>query len=271
MRPTLAFLTVAAMALLAAGPTATKDNDDACTYKDPKTERYYSLQALRRTTGEDWTAEAYGTGYKFHLNVCHELVGDKSHLKNAEEAAIMAQRDDEYFSLGQTSDHLIFRGDRLLLKYTNGDRCEGSSAFDRSSLIAFVCDKSVEGLGKPEFVGEANKCAYFFEWRTPAACSTSEPSESTFAGTFFVVSFVLQTLYMFFGILYNRFTKQARGLEQIPHYHTWKKVFDYVKDMSMIIFATIIGKIRNRRSANNARYQHVGESDANTLIDDDFI
>ncbi|KAJ1994308.1 Cation-independent mannose-6-phosphate receptor CI-MPR [Dimargaris cristalligena] len=273
--------TLAASLLLAlsATPRATAhDEAHQCTLKDPNSENYYNLRALRHATSgeDDWEVEPFNSGYQFRLNVCHALTGDTSKLRNARQTAALAMRDDQVWSLGQASHDLRVRGDRLVLKYADGDRCEvpggagTKSDYYRTSVLSLVCDKNVRGLGKPEFVDQVDSCAYFFEWRTPVACPTSEPSDSSAGGTFFVAIFILVAIYMFFGVLYNRLTKQARGLEQIPHYHLWKGGFEFVKDMTQIILASIIGYFQNRRTARNSRYQHIGESDANTLIDDDF-
>ncbi|KAJ1651624.1 Cation-independent mannose-6-phosphate receptor CI-MPR [Dispira simplex] len=244
--------------------------EDQCTFKDPKTEKYYNLRSLRKTSGDDWEVEAHQTGYTFKLNVCHPLVGDKSKIKSPERVAAVAYRETDAWSLGLASHNLVPQGDRLLLEYRDGDKC-GDNSMYRTTLISLVCDTKVRDLGRPEYIGNGNQCSYFFEWRTPAACATSEPVAGSAGGSFLVMVFIFVAMYLFVGVVYNRITHKARGMEQIPHYPMWRNAFEFVKDMTLIIAVTVVDFFKRRSSgSSNRQYHQVGESDATTLIDDDF-
>ncbi|KAG0329434.1 Cation-independent mannose-6-phosphate receptor CI-MPR, partial [Podila humilis] len=74
-------------------------------------------------------------------------------------------------------------------------------------------------------------------------------------------------LFVYFagGIAYNRIVHHARGLKQIPNYHSWIEAFEFIKDMALILFAKCY---RPKRSQT---YHNLPvDSEINTLIDDDY-
>ncbi|KAJ1975761.1 Cation-independent mannose-6-phosphate receptor CI-MPR [Dimargaris verticillata] len=255
---------VLALAALASAETK------PCTYLDEATKKYFDLSPLAKESGDDWQPEAFDTGYKFAFNVCHKLASPNSRLKNAPQVGASAERDGQVWSLGEFNSNLVVRGDQLILKYTDGETCSANQ-YTRTSVMSFICDTQMKGLGTPRYIGDGNQCTYFFEWRTPAACSTSEPSGGSTFATLLVAGFILTSIYLFCGVLYNRVVNKSRGLKQIPHYNLWRSIFDFIKDMAQIVGINLFYFIQKKRSGPNSnRYQHVGESDANALIDDDF-
>ena len=150
--------------------------------------------------------------------------------------------------------------------------------------MSFICDKSISGNGNPVYVTDVDRCSFWFEWRTPAACAQSsaplpdkddggnEDGDSSGDNTggngdnkdgnngesgggtsvfdiLFIIMFIFGAAYLLVGVLYNRVFYQSRGMEQIPHYRLWYGIFGFIKDMGMILWYPIseaLGKCFSR-------------------------
>ena len=83
--------------------------------------------------------------------------------------------------------------------------------------------------------------------------------------------------YLIGGILYNRFAKKATGMQQIPHYDFWYGVYDWVKDMTLILGGYLFGFLQSARSrislrgnsSSNQQYHGLGNEEEHAFIDDD--
>ncbi|KAJ7235729.1 hypothetical protein B0H12DRAFT_1027209 [Mycena haematopus] len=122
------------------------------------------------------------------------------------------------FSMGQTNKTLSFAGraGHPHITLASGSKCLDSNGntidnMRASTEIEFICDPAA-GAGTPRLVaqlppgGDDAACAWFFEWRTAAACPTSEGV--TFGGVIwflFVSTLVLLGTYLVIGTLYNYF------------------------------------------------------------------
>ncbi|KAJ2880845.1 Cation-independent mannose-6-phosphate receptor CI-MPR [Coemansia aciculifera] len=118
----------------------------------------------------------------------------------------------------------------------------------------------------PEFVAEWEQCAFIFEWRTPLACVRSDksvgnesngeddsgPSHGSVA---FVVVFVVGSVYMLGGFLYNRvfnLSSGLRGIEQLPNYKFWRGAFLGFKRAILLVadgVDRLADVVRGRRGA----------------------
>ncbi|KAG0364161.1 Cation-independent mannose-6-phosphate receptor CI-MPR [Gamsiella multidivaricata] len=246
---------VAAMAIafLALAFTAAAAEEPDCTVTHPSTGKFYDLRPLiRKDNDQDWTPDTGADkSMDFKLNVCHTVLQEELDVKNPENIASWGKKN---------------KGDNLLLEYTNGDDCPNTNGnYKKSTLIRFLCDTSVSGQGNPYLLSNNNDCNYWFEWRTPAACSTDRPSGSNGGGVFGTIIGVVVFVYFVGGIAYNRIVHHARGFKQIPNYQWWIEAFDFVKDMVVILFAKCY---RPKRSQT---YHNLPvDSEINTLIDDDY-
>ncbi|KAJ2683415.1 Cation-independent mannose-6-phosphate receptor CI-MPR, partial [Coemansia spiralis] len=140
----------------------------------------------------------------------------------------------------------------LTLTYADGDACPQLPQRRQSAVISFVCDPEVAGTGHPVFVAEWDQCAFMFEWRTPAACSSpiladgssgldgdadesgggARAEEASHGAVAFVAIFVLGSVYILGGFLYNRVlntSSRLRGIEQLPNYRLWSGLFRAIK------------------------------------------
>ncbi|KAJ2780792.1 Cation-independent mannose-6-phosphate receptor CI-MPR [Coemansia javaensis] len=196
---------------------------------------HYDLRPLARH-GDGYSVEGHGDGYAFKLNVCRALPGPPGAMAGAQWSA-----GGQAGSLGRLSTTPRLRSGRLSLAYTDGDVCSEAPHLRKSAFVSFVCAPDTADLGQPVLVAEWAKCGFVFEWRTPAACpraSAAEdaayddggaPAEDASRGSVaFVAVFVLGSIYMLGGFLYNRVlnTSQGlRGIEQLPNYRLWRGIY----------------------------------------------
>ncbi|RUS23926.1 hypothetical protein BC938DRAFT_474391 [Jimgerdemannia flammicorona] len=153
--------------------------------------------------------------------------------------------------------------EKLLLEYKNGGECPNDSLKKHSTLISFICDANVAGLGHPVFVGDADKCSFWFEWATPIACAKSQGI--TTWGLFVTIIVVFTAVYCLGGVFYNRIVHSASGLDQIPNYEFWYNIYDWTKDMTIILAGTIFSFFSKPRSPST--YRGLPRDDEeNTLI-----
>ena len=82
--------------------------------------------------------------------------------------------------------------------------------------------------------------------------------------------------YLIGGILYNRFAKKATGMQQIPHYDFFYGVYDWVKDMTLILGGYLCGffqsawsRIGSRSNQQQQQYHGLGAEEEHAFIDDD--
>ncbi|KAJ1674355.1 Cation-independent mannose-6-phosphate receptor CI-MPR, partial [Spiromyces aspiralis] len=237
----------------------------------------------------DYAVDGYDSGYKFKLNVCHSLVTSGLEYSVKSSGAAWS-RGGDLGSLGKPSEKPFVRGNKLLLEYHGGSQCPDNSQAKQSTVISFICDASVPGNGKPVYVADAERCAFWFEWRTPVACPLSSPPKSdgrgdsdgpsdnggakdgdkgekgnrsnngdgtSWLGVLFIMLFIVGAVYLMAGVFYNRMFHQSRGLEQIPHYRLWSGMFGFIRDMALILWYPIaetvgscISKLRGHRGFN---------------------
>ncbi|KAJ2158747.1 Cation-independent mannose-6-phosphate receptor CI-MPR [Coemansia sp. RSA 552] len=231
-----------ALALTAAATTALTEEENAeCIVLDASGMPQYDLRPLEHPGG-GYQVDGYDSGYTFLLNVC-------SALPKADEGVVAQwQHSGHNGSLGRLGAVPQLRGDSLILEYVGGDRCPETPALRKSLLMLFTCDRDADGYGHPEFVAQWAHCAFTFQWRTPAACPREqsldeghgpESGRSNSSGddgapgtsrgaVVFVAVFVLGSIYILGGFLYNRVLNMSsglRGLEQLPNYRFWRAIY----------------------------------------------
>lgn len=262
--------------LVSTNDVSAKDNNKPCIYLDETSHYIYDLNKLTKTDG-DYKIEILEskTNKKktFNLNVCHALVSSTKGLKDPTNVAISVEEGDKVKSLGKTNSTLTMVNNNIILSHEDGDNCPGIDIRRRKTKIVFECDKSISNNGSPVFIDDFESCHYIFEWKTPLVCSSngsaSDDTSSSGWIIFFKVISVLGLIYLFAGILYNRFAKGAQGLEQLPHFDFWFKIFDFVKDMSLIIALKAWDSLMSFKTKVSSRYQSVPRNDGHILVEDD--
>ncbi|KAI8323989.1 mannose 6-phosphate receptor domain-containing protein [Martensiomyces pterosporus] len=239
--------------------TAASLTDSVCTLAAASGDKVYDLRPLQRNDSS-YEIDGYDTGYQFKLNVC----GPLPELPD-EDISAQWQRSGHHGSLGKANGKPRLRGERLLLEYLNGDECPDNSRLKQSALISFVCDRGMSDNGRPEFVAEWGHCAFMFEWRTQHACPVGKLDEGAGDGgdgdkdggvfdgasrgaVIFVAIFVVGSLYILGGFLYNRVLNSSRGLrglEQLPNYNLWHGIYLFFHR----IFVSAADAVTGRRGA----------------------
>ncbi|KAG2174335.1 hypothetical protein INT43_004358 [Umbelopsis isabellina] len=135
--------------ILAAGTVLAQDAN-TCTTKDSKGNSY-DLNPLKHTSSEtDWTFHDPDSSMEFRLNICGELQEKNTGLMHPEGVGAFTKERSESkgYSIGQYSEKPFFRGDKLMLKYTEGQACPRDSNAKRSTLVSFICDRGVSDMNK---------------------------------------------------------------------------------------------------------------------------
>ncbi|KAJ2493439.1 Cation-independent mannose-6-phosphate receptor CI-MPR [Coemansia sp. RSA 2050] len=223
----------------------------------------YDLRPLALNSRE-YSVDGIESGFTFSLRICDNSTGDGplAHWQSGRDSG----------TLGAAGGRPFLRGNKLLVEYTDGDACPGVVGLNRSALISFVCEAHVDGgYGQPEFIAEWNQCAFMFEWRTPLACAPSRrisvegsggPSGSASDGNgasqgsvAFVVIFVVGSVYILGGFLYNRvfnLSSGLRGIEQLPNYRFWHGIYLLSKRAALLLAdgaTRLVDVARGRRGA----------------------
>ncbi|KAJ7609184.1 hypothetical protein DFH06DRAFT_1485893 [Mycena polygramma] len=224
-RPRLAaFLSVFCLSLL----SFTHAEEKGCTGHNAG--KYYDLNGLQ--VGKDYTLKTAG-GHEMVLSACKSVSHETWGLKVQDPALVggFVRRDHGDFSIGQVNTTLSFSGraGHPHLTLSSGSKCLDSNgktieALHGSTEIEFICDPSA-GAGTPRLVaqlppgGDDAACAFFFEWRTAAACATSEGV--TFGGIIwflFMSALILLGIYLVVGTLYNYFMLGLAGTDALPRF-----------------------------------------------------
>ncbi|KAJ2828663.1 Cation-independent mannose-6-phosphate receptor CI-MPR [Coemansia sp. 'formosensis'] len=238
-------------------------SSDECIVTSSAGDVLYDLRPLARYNWE-YNVDGMESGFTFSLRICD----------NSTERVPLArwQRSRDSGVLGTVGGRPHLRGNKLLVEYANGDACPGAAQLNKSALISFVCDAHVNSeYGRPEFVAEWNQCAFMFEWRTPLVCAPGklvsvednggqssrgdEGNGASRGSVAFVVIFVVGSVYILGGFLYNRvfnLSSGLRGIEQLPNYRFWRGIYLLAKRAVLLVAdgATLLADaVRGRRGA----------------------
>ncbi|KAJ6492047.1 mannose-6-phosphate receptor binding domain-containing protein [Mycena sanguinolenta] len=193
----------------------TRAEDKPCTGRNNG--KYYDLNPLQLV--KDFSSKTE-EGHMMVLSVCKSVSHETWGLEMQDPALVGAfvRLGHGDFSMGQTSTTLSFSGraGHPHLTLSSGSKCRDSNGntidhLKASTEIEFVCDPAAK-RGTPRMVaqlppgGDDAACAWVFEWRTAAACPTSEGV--TFGGVIwflFISTLILLAIYLVIGTLYNYF------------------------------------------------------------------
>ncbi|KAJ6119531.1 hypothetical protein N7523_003811 [Penicillium sp. IBT 18751x] len=276
-----ALLLLSSLGLSAAETSRLKD-DAPCVARSPTSGMYFDLSAIslsapelkdgkrvnKDARDESWHARGHDYPANFTLNICspvletvEDVVGVESSLwKNVSAYYV---RDNKTYSIGQAAANPIFRGRKLVLNYTNGSPCEddwkmassNSSIRRKSTIMSFLCDRDASPYqATPSFVGTMDSCTYFFEVRSSAACGgiAVDPNSGGMGpgGVFGVIMLIAVVVYMVGGCAYQRTVMHQRGWRQCPNFSLWAGMFDFVKDMFVILFSSLGHCFRSNRPSH---------------------
>jgi cation-dependent mannose-6-phosphate receptor len=164
----------------------------------------------------------YGVNRKILLNVCRNAVSETWGLQDSKTIAGFFRADHSDFSIGEVNTTLHVVDGSPYLYFTGGSKCPGAQAdaMKASTAIRFICDTGAS-QGTPKLVAnlppkDNEACAFFFEWRTEAACPISGGWFGTFVTVLASIAFAGLLAYIAALTYYNHFVLGLRGLEQFP-------------------------------------------------------
>ncbi|KAJ2005713.1 Cation-independent mannose-6-phosphate receptor CI-MPR [Coemansia thaxteri] len=228
----------------------------------------YDLRPLARDGG--YFVDGGDSGYTFTLDICRNATEHRQ--SDVPHITAQWQRGGAAGTLGRLDGSPRLQGNKLLIEYADGDACPGATQFNQSALISFVCDAHVDATqSQPEFVAEWAQCAFMFEWRTPFACLNSQHADDSSndsqdgdtgkgksasrGAVVFVVVFVVGSVYILGGFLYNRvfnLSSGLRGIEQLPNYRFWRGIYVFFRRAILLVadgVADLVDAARGRRGA----------------------
>ncbi|KAJ2564708.1 Cation-independent mannose-6-phosphate receptor CI-MPR [Coemansia sp. RSA 1836] len=274
----------------AANSALAHNGNDECIVTSDSGKVLYDLRPLARGNRE-YTVDGLDSGFTFTLGLCHNY--PNRHPGDVRPGVAQWQRGGRTGALGTVGGFPRVRGSKLLAEYSGGDACPGAALLNQSALISFVCDAHVGGeLGQLEFVAQWEQCAFMFEWRTPLACVRSKQvSEESNGGSndggdgrpshgavAFVIVFVVGSVYILGGFLYNRvfnLSSGLRGIEQLPNYRFWRGAYLFSRRAVLLVAdgaTRLADAVRGRRGAihiDAAEHSIRNEIFASNDFDDD--
>lgn len=213
-----------------------------CTYKDAKGNEY-DFTALTNNEKDYHIPKGSATNVKWdiYLNMCRALVQDICASGSAG-----CQQWDPSKGVGGRASMGAYAGSTyaatpsktgtdgygVTIQYINGD---GNRQFE----IDLTCDYKTD-IGAPVFTEENPKLHYNFQWATKYACPKGSSGGGGGGGLsggsiFLIILLVGGVVYLVGGILFNKFKRQATGVEIIPNVGFWTSLPGLIKDGVMFI------------------------------------
>ncbi|KAJ5130900.1 uncharacterized protein N7515_006939 [Penicillium bovifimosum] len=278
------FFILSALRLSGASDSSLKD-DASCIARSPTSGLYFDLnaislsppdmndgKAMKDARNQSWFARGHDYPANFTINICAPVIENVTDVVGVEASrwknvSAYYEQNNKIYSIGQQASDPFFRGRKLILNYTNGSPCEDDlnmassnvSTRNKSTIMSFLCDRdAAPNLATPSFVGSMDSCTYFFEIRSSAACGgiAVDPNAGGLGpgGVFGVIMLVAVAVYLIGGCAYQRTVMHQRGWRQCPNFSLWAGVFDFVKDMAVIIFSSLGNLLHFRGSPSSNGY-----------------
>lgn len=225
--------------------------------------------------------------HKYYFGVCSK----SENSNNNDEAFIQInKKSNNYVVIGRLNDVDIegfgVESKGIRLQYRNGDRYPNEcNRAERHSVVYIICNPNnssdIFEMIEENHSRKGDSCNYIFQLRTPLMCSNmtkpcpmnrnattpANPSKqkSKLGLTTIMLMIVFFVLFIYFvvGTVYNRYVKEARGIEQLPHHEAWQALG--VKSADICNYICRCGKtqseIRNYEHIND----HLSDDDENLL------
>lgn len=171
----------------------------------------------------------------------------------------------------------------IRIQFKNGDKYPHvCNQANRNAVVFILCNpdnsSDIFEMIEENHHREGDSCSYIFQLSTPQMCTfrnnstTPCPSNTTtsannskkshklgFVSISLMIVFSLVVVYFIVGTVYNRYVKQSRGIEQLPHYELWSMVG--MKSADCFNFLCRCGK----KPSEIRNYEHISDR----LSDDD--
>ncbi|EOO03192.1 putative vacuolar sorting receptor protein [Phaeoacremonium minimum UCRPA7] len=153
---------------------------------------------------------------------------------------------------------------------------EDSKQRRKSATISFLCDReSLNPTATASFISaDPDECAYWFVVRSQHACAGAQPHTPGSVGpgsVFVIIFFIALLVYFVGGVFYQRTVAHARGWRQLPNYTLWAGIWNFIKDMFIILTSSCSRFLPSRRGYRTLSISPNGRGrnrdDENRLID----
>ncbi|XP_041758695.1 cation-dependent mannose-6-phosphate receptor-like [Coregonus clupeaformis] len=218
------------LVLLVCGGQAS-DNTKRCKLFSESLAERKVLSLLEPLTNKNFSVETKSgkESYTYQFQVC----GDAGKTVGAGLVQIDQTGKDEKVLGLYNATQAIGGSDWVMLIYSNGTKYEGHCSKEmRKAIVMISCNRGVE-MGKLEVVLEDRErerdCFYLFELDSSAVCPAL-PSQLSAGSIILIIGFVLLSLYLICGFLYQRLIVGAKGLQQFPNYVFWMQVGNLAAD-----------------------------------------
>lgn len=204
-------------------------------------------------------SDAEDDGYTYEIGICtdavvsagYDGVGVLQKKKNSENDPVV---------IGKYVDADIMAGPEWVrLEYNSGKEYHTHCAGDkgRRAVIMFICDPNKlddEAVILEEQSNKNFSCYYLFEIGTKAVCPETPfiTIGLSVGSILLIVFFSLAAVYLIGGILYNRFVRGAKGVDQIPNYRFWEDCGNLQADGCDLV-------CRSRKSREPKTYKGIGD------------
>jgi len=183
----------------------------------------------------------------------------------------------------------------IRIQYNNGDKYPHvCNQAQRKAVVYIICNtknsSDVFEMIEENHDRKGDSCGYIFQLRTPLMCTntptpepgtttpcpTNNPTTTTSSsnpsgkasrlGFVSIMTFILigvLFIYFVFGSIYNRYVKQARGVEQLPHHEVWQTIG--IKSADCCNYICRCGKTQSEIRNYEHISDHLSDDDENLL------
>ncbi|KAM9405136.1 cation-dependent mannose-6-phosphate receptor isoform 1-T1 [Salvelinus alpinus] len=223
------------LVLLVCGGQASDDTKRCKLFSESPAERKV-LSLLEPLTNKTFSVvtKSVKESYTYKFQVC----GDAGKTVGA--GLVQMGKSETVLGL-YTATQAIGGSDWVMLIYSNGTKYDAHCSKEmRKAIVMISCNRGVE-MGKLEVVLEERErdtdCFYLFELDSSAVCPAL-PSQLSAGSIILIIGFVLLSVYLICGFLYQRLIVGAKGLQQFPNYVFWTQVGNLAADGCNFVFRT---------------------------------
>uniref|UniRef100_A0A6Q2XD74 Cation-dependent mannose-6-phosphate receptor n=1 Tax=Esox lucius TaxID=8010 RepID=A0A6Q2XD74_ESOLU len=229
--PVSVFVLAVQLVLLAYGGQAS-DNVKRCKLFSESTTEVKALSLLEPLTNKSFSVDVKNDkeSYTYRFQVC----GEAGKTAGAGLVQIDQSAKEVETVIGlYTVTQAIGGSDWVMLIYRNGTKYDGHCSKEmRKAIVMISCNRKVD-MGELRVVLEdrdkERDCFYLFELDSSAVCPAL-PSQLSAGSIILIIGFVVLSVYLIAGFLYQRLVVGAKGVEQFPNYVFWTQVGNLAAD-----------------------------------------
>jgi len=218
----------------------------SCTSYTGASGTVYDLSSLTKPTNAPWTGKEANPNFEYYWNFCQNLQGVPSQVGSTGPATVI-QIDlaaNAAYAVGKIDTQAITEisgGLEFTYKNNVDSFCRdvgGTPNIQRTTTIMIACDEGSSGdissITEPSNPSDPNfKCRYQINMKHKAACKKGSgigPGGLSGGSIFLIIFFVLATVYVVGGIVFNKVRNNAEGVDMIPNFGFWASIPGLVVD-----------------------------------------